>query len=119
MVELGRTWKTSWTTGRDGNVAIPYRVREGIQTVHFRSEWGARGPLRVELIQSVPGTIWSANGDMYFHHLGYGVRDLALEARRLRRMGLQMELTRAGGRGISVNGFGYFRLPGGLLIELL
>ena len=119
MVELGRTWRTSWTVGRDGTVGIPYRVPGGVQTVRFRSAWGARGPLRVELVQSVPRTIWAAKGKTYLHHLGYAVDDLALEARRLKRMGLQLELTRAGGRAGSVNGFGYFRFPGGPLIELL
>jgi catechol 2,3-dioxygenase-like lactoylglutathione lyase family enzyme len=119
MLELGRTWRTSWAVGRDGKLGIPYRMPGGIQTVHFRSAWGARGPLRVELVQAVPGTIWAANGAMFMHHLGYAVDDLASESRRLKRLGLQLELTRAGRRAGSVNGFGYFRFPSGLLIELL
>ncbi len=119
MAELGRAWRTSWTAGRDGKTGIPYRVSGGIQTVHFRSVWGTRGPLRVELVQAVPRTLWEPKGATYMHHLGYAVDDLALESRRLKRMGLQLELTRAGGRAGSVNGFGYFRFPGGLLIELL
>jgi len=118
MIELGQAWNTVWTTGRDGTIGIPYRVRDRVQIVHFRSAWGARGPLRVELIQAEPGTIWAANGSTYMHHLGYGVKYLALEARRL-RLGLEMELTRAGGRAGSVNAFGYFRFPSGMLIELL
>lgn len=119
MAELGRVWRTSWSTGRDGKVAIPYRVPGGIQKARFRSAWGERGPLRVELIQAIPGTIWAPRGDIHMHHLGYAVDDLSAESRRLKRMGLQMELTRAGGRAGTVNGFAYFRFPGGLLIELL
>lgn len=119
MVELGRAWKTRWTSGRDGTVAIPFQARDGIQTVNLRTSWGERGPLRVELVQAVAGTIWAPAGGTYLHHLGYGVSDLELEARKLIDQGLVMELTRSGAQPGSINGFGFFRFAGGLLVELV
>jgi hypothetical protein len=119
MAELGPAWGTKWFVGRDGSIDIPYQVRAGIQMVPLRTAWGQRGPLRVELIQAVPGTIWPIQDSVYMHHLGYGVTDLALEARRLVDLGLELELTRAGLPPGEVNAFGLFRFAGGLLIELV
>jgi hypothetical protein len=119
MAELGPAWGTQWYPGRDGSVDIPYQARDKIQAVPLRTAWGQRGPLRVELIQGVAGTIWPIQEGVYMHHLGYGVADLALEARKLADLGLALELTRAGGPPGEVNGFGLFRFAGGLLIELV
>lgn len=118
MRELGAVWQTSWTAGRDGTVGIPFRSGSSITTVHLRTAWGERGPLRVELIQAVAGTIWPPAGADYFHHLGYSVPDLQAETRRMSALGLELEWTRAEGPS-DVNVFGYFRLPGGVLIELV
>jgi len=118
MRELGAVWRTSWTAGRDGTVGIPFRSGSSITTVHLRSAWGERGPLRVELIQAVVDTIWPPGGADYFHHLGYSVPDLQAEARRMTALGLELEWTRAEGP-FDINAFGYFRLPGGVRIELV
>ena len=119
MAELGPVWGTEWSIGLDGSRDIPYQVRDGIQTVPLRTAWGRRGPLRVELMQGVPGTIWPIQGGVYMHHLGYGVEDIELEARKLVDTGLMLELTRAGRPPGEVNGVGLFRLASGLLIELV
>jgi hypothetical protein len=105
--------------GLDGSRHIPYQVRDGIQTVPLRTAWGQRGPLRVELMQGVAGTIWPIQGGVYMHHLGFGVEDLELEARKLVDLGLTLELTRAGRPPGEVNGVGLFRFASGLLIELV
>jgi hypothetical protein len=119
MVELGAAWRTSWSPGRDGSIGIPYRARAGIKTVHLRTAWGERGPLRVELIEAVADSIWPQGGGAYCHHFGYSVPDLEKEARRLCELGLELEWTRAEGPSAGINGFGYFRFPSGLLIELV
>ncbi len=119
MAELGPAWSTDWSVGLDGSRDIPYQVRDHIQTVPLRTAWGHRGPLRVELMQGVAGTIWPIKDGVYMHHLGYGVADLELEARKLVELGLELELTRAGRPPGEVNGVGLFRFASGLLIELV
>jgi hypothetical protein len=119
MAELGAAWRTSWSPGRDGTVGIPFRGAAGIKTVYLKTAWGERGPVRVELIEAVADTIWPPGSGAYFHHLGYSVADLESETARMGKLRLELEWTRAEGPSPQVNGFGYFRFPSGLLIELV
>ena len=45
------------------------------------------GPHHVELVQSIPGTVWSVTAPGHAHHLGYWVDDVASAAAELVRIG--------------------------------
>jgi hypothetical protein len=58
----------------------------GRLTVHFQVSHSL-DPFRLELIQEVPGTLWTA-GNGRLHHLGYWAEDVDATAHTLERAGL-------------------------------
>jgi len=70
----------------------------------------------LEVIQEVPGTIWTAPPGTAAHHLGYWVDDLAAVAERLEGAGYQLE---AQPSGAEVPHFAYYVDSTGVRIELV
>jgi hypothetical protein len=70
-----------------------------------------QGPVLVELIEEVPGTIWSVEHGSPIHHLAYWVDDLEGVAGSFEALGFSVE---AAGPT-----FVYLRSPLGLRIELM
>jgi catechol 2,3-dioxygenase-like lactoylglutathione lyase family enzyme len=91
-------------TTADGDVEVPFRFVYSVNAPHL------------ELIQEVPGTIWTAPPGGAAHHLGYWVDDLATAAAQLERNGYQLE---ARPSGDTLTTFAYFTDPGGVRIEIV
>lgn len=88
----------------DGDIAVPFRFVYSIQAPHL------------ELIQEVPGTIWTASAGSIAHHLGYWVDDIAAAAAQLERAGYRLE---ARPSGDTLSTFAYYLDPSGTRIELV
>lgn len=69
------------------------------------------GPVTVELIEEVPGTLWTAEHGSPLHHLAYWVDEFEDTVRALAGRGLQVEA-----RGPT---FAYLRSGLGLRVELM
>lgn len=69
------------------------------------------GPVLIELIQQVPGTVWTTEHGSPIHHLAYWVDDLAAGRDELVSRGLALE--------ISGPAFAYLRSSSGLRVELM
>ena len=72
---------------------------------------------RVEVIQSIPGTLWIPAAESGLHHLGYWSDDVAADAHRLAFHGYEREAS-----GVRPDGelmWTYHRTPGRPRIELV
>ncbi len=78
---LGVTWLT-------GGGTVEIRTPDGSSVVATRYALSAEGPHHVELVQSVPGTLYLASGSASAHHLGYWVDDVAEASAALERRGM-------------------------------
>ncbi|BBZ45505.1 VOC family protein [Mycobacterium parmense] len=87
-----------------GEVEVPFRFVYSVNAPHL------------ELIQEVPGTIWTAPAGGGAHHLGYWVDDLASAAAQLERSGYRLE-ARPSGEALTM--FAYFIDAGGVRIEIV
>src|SRR5439155_21547711 len=56
---------------------------QGVGDVRFEGSFTRTGPMHLELIGSVPGTLWSSTKPGELHHVGYWADDLAVESARL------------------------------------
>jgi hypothetical protein len=72
---------------------------------------------RVEVIQSMPGTLWTPAPASGIHHLGYWSDDVASDAARLTARGYAAEAAGVRPDGTAV--WAYHRSPGGPRIELV
>jgi hypothetical protein len=83
--QFGLLFGVTWLEG-GGTVAM--HTAEGRSTVDTKYAVSAEGPHHVELVQSVPGTLYTANGSSRAHHVGYWVDDVQSVSDALCRSGL-------------------------------
>ena len=95
---------TLTVTTADGDYEVPFKFVYSLQAPHL------------ELIQQVPGTIWTAAATAAAHHLGYWVDDLAAAAAGLEAAGYRQE-ARPSGDELSM--FAYYTDPAGVRIEIV
>ncbi|WNG87560.1 VOC family protein [Mycobacterium sp. ITM-2016-00317] len=88
----------------DGEVEVPFRFVYSLQAPHL------------EIVQEVPGTVWTVRASGAAHHLGYWVDDLPAAARRLEEAGYRLEARPA---GESLTTFAYFIDDSGVRIEIV
>lgn len=48
-------------------------------------------PPYIELIEALPGSVWSAEGGAHIHHLGYWSEDMDADSARLEALGMERE----------------------------
>jgi transposase InsO family protein len=118
---LSNHLRATWTPVEERDMAL--RGPDGPMTVRLRFTYTTTGPHHLELLGSVPGTVWQASGPGHpgtiaAHHVGLWCSDLAEESRRLAADGAPLLVTYDSGRD-EVVGFAYHRLPSGLLLELV
>lgn len=91
-------------TTADGDYEVPFKFVYSVEAPHL------------ELVQEVPGTIWTASTGGAVHHLGYWVDDIAAAAGVLERAGYRQEARPA---GEAVSAFAYYLDPLGVRIEIV
>jgi Glyoxalase/Bleomycin resistance protein/Dioxygenase superfamily len=82
--ELGAALGVTW---RDGGAEVRLTGATGVRTVQTAYALSTSGPHYVELVQSIPGTVWSVTAPGHAHHLGYWVDDVPSAAAELVRIG--------------------------------
>ena len=87
----------------------------GDHDIPFRFVYSTQPP-HLELVQEVPGTVWTASPGTAAHHLGYWVDDISTAAAELEAAGYQLE-ARPSGETIST--FAYYTDPDGVRIEIV
>jgi catechol 2,3-dioxygenase-like lactoylglutathione lyase family enzyme len=119
MADIGE-WIRFATNPRrpDVDVGVPI-IAETVE-VPLKAAMSREGPVHVELLEGVPGTIWSPRHEAYLHHLAYEVpQELLVDySRQLEARGMVREATRVSGATTALSAV-YHRWPTGLRIELL
>lgn len=100
---------------REGGTHIT--TSTGRLTVRLTVAWTLSGPVHIELIEGVPGTVWEPRARGYLHHVGYRIEDLASASDSLVAAGMTVEVTRWQESGRPA-GFAYHTMPGGFRVEL-
>jgi len=108
----GVTWRPERRT------TVQTTTGMGVLTVPFRMLYSVQGPPFIELIEGIPGTIWSAQGGNRLHHLGYWAADVAAESERLEALGLRREGGDGEPGGLPQN-FSYHSTANGIFVELI
>jgi hypothetical protein len=98
------------------SVETPVVLRLGESSLGLTFAYSKNTP-RVEVIQSIPGTLWVPAPESGLHHLGYWSDDVAADADRLTLQGYAREASGVRPDGEPV--WAYHRRPGGPRIELV
>ena len=115
MEELGAILGVAWNTG---GAEVRLTDAAGVRTVRTAYALSTTGPHHVELVQSIPGTLWSVVAPGHAHHLGYWVDDVPTAAAELERLGSEQIA------GVAVKDgrppvCTYHRSPSGLYLEIV
>ena len=101
-------------------VSTPVRLSEGEatteRTIDLRFTYSVSVP-RIELIQSIPGTLWTPAAGSGIHHLGYWSDDLPSDSSLLQERGYALEAAGARDDGTAI--WAYHRGAVGPRIELV
>ena len=113
--ELGAVLGLAW---REGGADVRLTDATGVRTVQTAYALSTAGPHHVELVQSVPGTLWSVTAPGHAHHLGYWVDDVPSAAAELVRLGSEpvARVAIKDGRPPMCT---YHRSPTGLYLEVV
>jgi catechol 2,3-dioxygenase-like lactoylglutathione lyase family enzyme len=102
-----------WTKPVEAVLAITTAERD--YEVPFKFIYSLQAP-HLELVQQVPGTIWTGSPAAAAHHLGYWVDDLATAAAGLEQAGYRQEARPAGDE---LSMFAYYIDTAGVRIEIV
>jgi catechol 2,3-dioxygenase-like lactoylglutathione lyase family enzyme len=94
----------------------PVSFPTGDAVVEFRFRYSRNAP-RLEIIQSIPGTLWTPVDGSGIHHLGYWSDDVARDSAALDDRGVPREA--AGTRPDGAVSWAYHRAASGPRIELV
>ncbi|GAB2960832.1 VOC family protein [Streptomyces pseudoechinosporeus] len=111
--ELSASFGYEWSA--EMGAAVPVTLPSGDTVLDLRSVYSTTSP-RLELVQSVPGTLWQP-ADSGVHHLGYWSDDVADDSAELSRRGFVMEAV--GRRPDGTPYWAYHRSGTGPRIELV
>ncbi|OBI37067.1 VOC family protein [Mycobacterium colombiense] len=110
---LTRAAGYTWTQPIEAPLSVT--TDDGDREVPFKFVYSIEAP-HLELIQEVPGTIWTASPHGAAHHLGYWTDDLAATAAALEHAGYRLE-ARPSGEELKM--FAYYLDPFGVRIEIV
>jgi hypothetical protein len=115
--QLSRAFGLEWSSIRESETAV--WTPEGRVDLTFRGAFSKPGPTRIEIIESIDGTLWSAPDDVVLHHVSFWSSDLINDARHLAEDGFPMMATSWGDDGQTPTLFTYHRKGRGPYMELL
>ena len=114
LAQLSELFGYEWCAMFDG--PLPVTLPTGTIQIPLRFVYSRNMP-RVEVIQSIPGTLWVPAAGSGVHHIGYWSDDVARDAAELERRGFGAEAT--GTRPDAPPSWAYHRSPTGPRIELV
>jgi catechol 2,3-dioxygenase-like lactoylglutathione lyase family enzyme len=117
MVSVGQLFGLEWAEVM-GGVAAPMRSADGpVDWVLNRVVHSMGGPMRVELLEGGPGSVWATDELAQLHHVAYWVDDVAATVASLEADGWSLDVTIATGDG-RPSMFAYMTKPGNARVEL-
>lgn len=114
MTDLTELFGYQWGESIGG--AIQVELPEGRRTVELLAWYSTTAP-RVEIVQSIPGTVWEPTAGSGVHHIGYRVEDVAVASKVLAERDYAIEAS--GERADGTPSWTYHRGPDGPRVELV
>jgi hypothetical protein len=114
MAALSSVFGYEW--GPEVGALTPVTLPDGEATLDLRCAYSTSVP-RLEVVRSIPGTLWEPAGGAGIHHVGYWSDDVAADSAELERNGYVREATRLGPDGAPF--FTFQRSPACFRIELV
>jgi hypothetical protein len=116
MAEFNELLGVSWRRVCESEVAVV--TPNGPEALRLRYVHSLEGPPYLELVESIPGTVWDAHGEGHVHHLGIAVADPPTIASALEAGGMTWIVSDDRGE-VAGSTFCYFAAKCGPLIELV
>ena len=114
MAELSSLYGYEWCP--ETGAPLELKLPTGDAVVDIRCAYSKNSP-RIEIIRSVPGTLWEPVAGSRVHHVGYWSDDVAAGSAELERHGYIAEAARVGPDGTLF--FAFYRSMRGFRVELL
>lgn len=114
MADLTALFGYEWCDEIGGSVTAS--LPTGDINIELRA-WYSKSEPRLEIVQSIPGTVWTQVENSGIHHLGYWVDDVATASAALEARGYPVEVV--GKRPDGAAYWAYHRSPSGPRIELV
>jgi hypothetical protein len=118
MATVGHLFGLEWAEATGGITTPKMRGPDGeVDWVLERVVHSMGGPMRVELLQGGPGSVWATDELAVLHHVAYWVDDVAATVALLERDGWSLDVTIATDDG-RPGMFAYMTKPGNARVEL-
>lgn len=111
--ELSAVFGYDWCDELGG--PTPVRLPDGERVLKLRARYSMSVP-RIEIVQSIPGTLWEPAGSG-IHHLGFWSDDVAADSSDLVRQGYEVEAV--GARPDGTPYWAFHHSPTGPRVELV
>ena len=118
LEELGLVLGLCWANVREPQTTSVW-TPDGRLDVVFRGTFSKPGPMRIEVIEAVPGTLWMATTDFVLHHVSFWSSDIVADACALVHQGYPIMATGWGTGDGSPTLFTYHQKGDGPYMELL
>jgi catechol 2,3-dioxygenase-like lactoylglutathione lyase family enzyme len=117
MAAVGQLFGLEWAEVM-GGVTAPMRGPDGqVDWVLRRVVHSMGGPMRVELLEGGPGSVWATDEVAVLHHVAYWVDDVPATVAMLEADGWSLDVTMASDDG-RPSMFAYMTKPGNARVEL-
>ena len=94
MASVGGMLGLMWEEPFDGSLAPPFTAGDGAPTPGLRrTTTSLGGPMRIELLEGQPGSVWHTTALAELHHVAYWVDDVTGTAERMIDDGWSVEVT--------------------------
>lgn len=114
LAELSALFGYAWCAETGGPSQV--RLATGDALLELRCVYSRTAP-RLEIVHSIPGTLWEPAAGSGIHHIGYWSDDMAADCDELERHGYVSEAVRTGPDGVPF--FAFYRAPTGFRVELV
>jgi hypothetical protein len=114
LIELSELFGYEWCPEFNGTV--PVTLPAGTTSIDLRFAYSRTTP-RLEIVRSIPGTVWMPADGSGIHHAGYWSDDVATDSATLERRGYAREA--AGTNPDGTAAWAYHRSAAGPRIELV